>query len=54
MNKEADRTPTPPPPVERRLAAILHADVQGYSRLLGEDELATLDILTPYLAMMRT
>src|SRR4030095_17024958 len=54
MNKEATRVPTIPPPVERRLAAILHADVQGYSRLLGEDELATLGILTPYLAMMRT
>src|SRR5215813_12122450 len=54
MSKEADRTPTTSTPVERRLAAILHADVQGYSRLLGEDELATLGILTPYLAMMRT
>src|SRR5215510_16146995 len=54
MNKEANRAPTTPPPVERRLAAVLHADVQGYSRLLGEDELATLGILTPYLAMMRT
>src|SRR5215813_6884828 len=54
MSKEADRTPTTSTPVERRLAAILHADVQGYSRLLGEDELATLEILTPYLAMMRT
>src|SRR5215510_11760327 len=54
MSKEADRTPTTSTPVERRLAAILHADVQGYSRLLGEDELATLGILTPYLALMRT
>src|SRR5262245_56054798 len=54
MNKQADRAPTTPPPVERRLAAVLHADVQGYSRLLGEDELATLGILTPYLALMRT
>src|SRR3954471_6463464 len=53
MNKEADRAPTPPPPVEHRLAAILHADVQGYSRLLGEDETATLRLLTPYLTMMR-
>src|SRR5262247_2582531 len=54
MNKEADRTPTTPPSVERRLVAILHADVQGYSRLLGEDELATLGILTPSLAMMHS
>ncbi|HKA53540.1 MAG TPA: adenylate/guanylate cyclase domain-containing protein [Candidatus Binatia bacterium] len=45
---------TPPVGMERKLVAIVHADVQGYSRLLGEDELATLDVLTPYLAMMRT
>ncbi len=30
------------PPVERRLAAILAADVVGYSRLMGQDELGTL------------
>ena len=28
--------------VERRLAAILAADVAGYSRLMGEDETGTL------------
>ena len=28
--------------VERRLAAILAADVAGYSRLMGEDEAGTL------------
>jgi adenylate cyclase len=28
--------------VERRLAAILVADVAGYSRLMGEDEEGTL------------
>jgi class 3 adenylate cyclase len=28
--------------VERRLAAILAADVAGYSRLMGEDEEGTL------------
>jgi hypothetical protein len=28
-------------PVERRLAAILAADVAGYSRLMGEDEEGT-------------
>lgn len=38
--------------MRRRLAAILHADVQGYSRLIGDDEAATLHTLTPYLAMM--
>src|SRR5713101_1308128 len=38
--------------MEHRLAAILHADVQGYSRLIGADEVATLRTLTPYLQMM--
>ncbi|MFZ3235126.1 MAG: adenylate/guanylate cyclase domain-containing protein [Stellaceae bacterium] len=33
------------PRVERRLAAILAADVVGYSRLVGEDEEGTLDRL---------
>ncbi len=28
--------------VERKLAAILAADVVGYSRLMGEDETGTL------------
>jgi len=32
-------------PVERRLAAILAADVVGYSRLMGVDEVGTLDVL---------
>jgi len=32
-------------PVERRLAAILAADVAGYSRLMGEDEEGTLAAL---------
>ncbi|HEX9556637.1 MAG TPA: family 3 adenylate cyclase, partial [Reyranella sp.] len=31
--------------VERRLAAILAADVAGYSRLMGSDEVATLRAL---------
>jgi class 3 adenylate cyclase len=38
--------------LERRLAAILHADVKGYSRLIGEDDVATLRTLTPYFEMM--
>ncbi len=33
---------------ERRLAAILAADVAGYSRLMGEDEEATLSTLRSY------
>ncbi len=31
--------------VQRRLAAILAADVVGYSRLMGEDEEGSLDAL---------
>ena len=33
---------------ERRLAAILVGDVVGYSRLMGEDEEATLDALSSH------
>jgi len=33
---------------KRRLAAILCADVAGYSRLMGDDERATLDTLNAY------
>src|SRR5215510_3497417 len=40
--------------MERKLTAILHADVQGYSRLLGEDEEATLRTVASHLALMRT
>ena len=35
----------------RKLAAILSADVAGYSRLMGEDEAATLGTLTAYRAV---
>src|SRR5882762_5594772 len=35
-------------PAERKLAAILSADVEGYSRLMGEDELGTVRALTEY------
>src|SRR5262245_4009870 len=31
--------------VERRLAAVFAADVVGYSRLMGADEVGTLDAL---------
>ncbi|MBM3492228.1 MAG: adenylate/guanylate cyclase domain-containing protein, partial [Alphaproteobacteria bacterium] len=36
--------------VERRLAAILAADVVGYSRLMGADEIGTLDALKAHRA----
>jgi class 3 adenylate cyclase len=39
---------------ERKLAAILSADVKGYSRLMGEDEEATLRTLTAYRKVMDT
>src|SRR5258705_140656 len=32
--------------VARRLAAILSADVEGYSRLMGDDEVATVRAIT--------
>src|SRR6266478_1863084 len=35
-------------PVERRLAAILAADVVGYSRLMGADEEGTHERLTAH------
>ena len=37
-----------PEPVERKLAAILSADVVGYSRLMAEDEDATVRTLAAY------
>ena len=38
--------------MERKLAAILSADVQGYSRLMGDDEEATIRTLTAYREVM--
>ena len=38
--------------VKRKLAAILSADVKGYSRLMGEDEDATVRTLTAYRTIM--
>ncbi len=35
-------------PTERRLAAILSADVEGYSRLMSDDEAATVRTITEY------
>ena len=39
--------------LDRKLAAILSADVVGYSRLMGDDEQATLATLTQYRSVMR-
>ncbi|MEE8216880.1 MAG: hypothetical protein V3S77_08945, partial [Acidiferrobacterales bacterium] len=41
-----------PEPLERKLAAILYADVAGYSRLTGEDEDATHRTLSAYLDLI--
>src|SRR5512143_2042938 len=40
--------------VKRKLAAILSADVKGYSHLMGEDEEWTLRTLNIYKEMMRS
>jgi adenylate cyclase len=40
--------------MERKLTAILSADVKGYSRLMGEDEEATIRTLTAYREVMTT
>ena len=40
--------------MERKLAAIFSADVKGYSRLMGDDEAATVRTLTTYRAVMTT
>ena len=45
MSSDAER-------VERRLAAIFAADVAGYSRLMGQDEVGTLRALTSHREVM--
>lgn len=37
-----------PKRVTRKLRAILSADVRGYSRLMGDDEVATVRTITEY------
>ena len=34
--------------VERKLVAILSTDVAGYSRLMADDEVETIRVLTAY------
>ena len=38
--------------VKRKLTAILSADVKGYSRLMGEDEVGTIHTLNIYKEVM--
>jgi adenylate cyclase len=40
------------PPLERRLAAILAADVEGYSRLMHGDEESTMAMLSAHRALV--
>jgi class 3 adenylate cyclase len=40
------------PPIERRLAAILSADIVGYSRLMGNDDEGTLQQRDRYFALI--
>src|SRR5215471_12241976 len=54
MSTEDLSPTTAPPSVNRRLAAIFSADVKGYSRLMGEDEVATVRMLTSYRAVVST
>ena len=39
---------------KRKLAAILSADVEGYSRLMGDDEEATVRTITVYREVLTT
>jgi adenylate cyclase len=39
---------------KRKLTAILSADVQGYSRLMGGDEEATVRTITAYREVLST
>jgi class 3 adenylate cyclase len=41
----------PPSRIERRLSAILAADVAGYSRLMGLDEVGTAHVLREHRAV---
>jgi adenylate cyclase len=43
---------SPAQPIERKLAAIFAADVAGYSRLMGRDEIGTLRMLGAHREIM--
>ncbi len=40
------------PNIKRKLSAIMSADVKGYSRLMGEDEEATVLTITAHRGLM--
>ena len=52
MGKEESTADSAQQDLTRKLAAILSAVVAGYSRLMGEDEAATIRTLTAYRAVM--
>jgi adenylate cyclase len=54
MGNETPSSHTARAGVERKLTAILSADVKGYSRLMGDDEVATVRTLTAYREVMTT
>src|SRR3989441_7378951 len=54
MGDDTHSARTTPAGIERKLTAILSADVKGYSRLMGADEEATIRTLTAYRQVMAT
>src|SRR5437667_1593438 len=54
MGDDTHSARTTPADIERKLTAILSADVKGYSRLMGADEVATIRTLTAYREVMAT
>src|SRR2546425_9349378 len=54
MGDDTHSARTTPAGIERKLTAILSADVKGYSRLMGADEVATVRTLTVYREVMAT
>src|SRR5207245_422252 len=50
LYSEGEEPSVPVRPVERKLAAILAADIAGYSRLMGADEAGTAMVLREHRA----
>ncbi len=46
------RPPSSPPDLQRQLKAILSADVKGYTRLMADDEMSTIQVLKAYRETM--
>jgi len=54
MSEDAPKLPLLPDRLQRRLTAILSADVQGYSRLMGDNEEQTVQTLAAYREVLTT